>query len=260
MFKPGPVTEFEAWIRLVARAAYTDTHHRVGVVIVPVKRGSLYATLRDLQAEFKWRSDKRVRGFLQRLEASGMITMNASKHGRSRDARKTQITICNYDVYQSGERNRDTGRTQDGRTADALKNKRTTNKGEADASPGGRGQRLPADWCLPVDWGEWAVSELGMNPEQVRQESEKFRDYWSAKVGKDAAKLDWQATWRNWCRKAVNSPRRQKRRPDSDERFARKMEMAARLDGCTETDGEVDHSASGGRVVTLLQARNQREG
>ena len=30
----------------------------------------------------------------------------------------------------------------------------------------------------------------------------KFCDYWNAKSGKDAAKLDWQATWRNWLRNA----------------------------------------------------------
>lgn len=31
-------------------------------------------------------------------------------------------------------------------------------------------------------------------------ETEKFQDYWAAKAGKDAAKLDWDATWRNWIR------------------------------------------------------------
>jgi hypothetical protein len=29
---------------------------------------------------------------------------------------------------------------------------------------------------------------------------EQFRDYWSAKAGSGATKLDWQATWRNWVR------------------------------------------------------------
>ena len=34
----------------------------------------------------------------------------------------------------------------------------------------------------------------------------KFRDYWTAKSGKDATKLDWQATWRNWARNAKRQP------------------------------------------------------
>lgn len=31
-----------------------------------------------------------------------------------------------------------------------------------------------------------------------RVETEKFINYWQAKTGKDATKLDWVATWRNW--------------------------------------------------------------
>lgn len=69
------------------------------------------------------------------------------------------------------------------------------------ASPS-RGARLAQDWVLPKAWGEWAVEELGMPADQVRTEAAKFRDYWCAKSGKDATKLDWQATWRNWCRNA----------------------------------------------------------
>jgi len=30
-------------------------------------------------------------------------------------------------------------------------------------------------------------------------------DYWRAKPGPDARKLDWQATWRNWMRKTGSS-------------------------------------------------------
>lgn len=62
-----------------------------------------------------------------------------------------------------------------------------------------KGSRLSNDWKLPRDWGEWAVSE-GWNPNAVREEAEKFRDYWISKSGSAATKLDWQATWRNWMR------------------------------------------------------------
>lgn len=65
-----------------------------------------------------------------------------------------------------------------------------------------RGSRLASEWVLPKSWGEWAVSELGMGPEAVRLEASKFKDYWTAKTGRDATKADWQATWRNWCRNA----------------------------------------------------------
>ena len=34
------------------------------------------------------------------------------------------------------------------------------------------------------------------------EEYEKFKDYWFSQAGAKGVKLDWQATWRNWCRSA----------------------------------------------------------
>jgi hypothetical protein len=31
-----------------------------------------------------------------------------------------------------------------------------------------------------------------------RRETEKFINYWTAKSGRDATKLDWVLTWKNW--------------------------------------------------------------
>lgn len=79
-------------------------------------------------------------------------------------------------------------------------------KEEANASSKkNRGSRLPADWVLPRDWGEWALSQQIPEP-AVRVESEKFRDYWHSVAGQKGVKLDWYATWRNWIRNA-NIPR-----------------------------------------------------
>ena len=74
-------------------------------------------------------------------------------------------------------------------------------KREAKASPK-KGTRLPADWRLSKALGEWAVSE-GASVDQVRQEAEKFRDYWHSVAGAKGTKLDWDAVWRNWIRKAL---------------------------------------------------------
>lgn len=75
--------------------------------------------------------------------------------------------------------------------------------GAADAPANTRGTRLPKEWILPKAWGEWALGEPGgWSVEAIRTESLKFRDHWVAKAGKDATKLDWMATWRNWLRNA----------------------------------------------------------
>ena len=62
-----------------------------------------------------------------------------------------------------------------------------------------KGTRLTSDWQLPKASGEWALSE-GFTREMVLFEADKFRDYWISKSGRDAVKLDWDATWRNWIR------------------------------------------------------------
>jgi len=67
-----------------------------------------------------------------------------------------------------------------------------------------RGSRLPADWLLPKAWGDWAANEYPQwSADKVRTEGAKFADHWHAKAGKDAAKADWQATWRSWCRSDI---------------------------------------------------------
>ncbi|WP_455473969.1 YdaU family protein [Bartonella sp. B30(2025)] len=62
-----------------------------------------------------------------------------------------------------------------------------------------KGQRLPADWTADI---HAAVLE-GLSEEQARWQEKKFRDYWHAKSGKEALKVDWQATWRNWFRREI---------------------------------------------------------
>ena len=61
-----------------------------------------------------------------------------------------------------------------------------------------RGSRLANDWVLPNDWEYWANKERpDLNAAQV---ADQFKDFWCSKAGKDAVKLDWLATWRNWVR------------------------------------------------------------
>ncbi|WP_273721685.1 MULTISPECIES: DUF1376 domain-containing protein [unclassified Bartonella] len=62
-----------------------------------------------------------------------------------------------------------------------------------------KGHRLPSDWQADID----AAIVEGLSEEQARWQEKKFRDYWHAKSGKDALKVDWQATWRNWFRREI---------------------------------------------------------
>jgi hypothetical protein len=72
-----------------------------------------------------------------------------------------------------------------------------------------RAMRLPEDWVLPDDWRAWAENETQdgrkLDRARIGTEAAKFADFWHAKAGKDAAKVNWLATWRNWIRKALEN-------------------------------------------------------
>jgi hypothetical protein len=60
--------------------------------------------------------------------------------------------------------------------------------------------RLPAHWQpseLELQWARGERPDLDLH-----KEADKFRDYWTAKSGKNAIKADWCAAWRNWIRNA----------------------------------------------------------
>ena len=66
-----------------------------------------------------------------------------------------------------------------------------------------RGTRLPLDWEPSDDLKLWAHCQHGFDPIEFPSEIASFKDYWKAKTGKDATKHDWDATFRNWIRKAI---------------------------------------------------------
>jgi hypothetical protein len=54
---------------------------------------------------------------------------------------------------------------------------------------------------LPKSWGDWAlVAYPRWTAAKVLLEADRFADHWHSKAGREAVKLDWLATWRNWCR------------------------------------------------------------
>lgn len=64
----------------------------------------------------------------------------------------------------------------------------------------GQGTRIPDGWQPSPALLAWAAS----NAPHVNavNETETFRDYWTARAGAAARKADWAATWRVWMRRA----------------------------------------------------------
>lgn len=80
------------------------------------------------------------------------------------------------------------------------------------SSRGARGSRLPEGFEVTPEMVEWA--RVHAPHANGRLETEQFRDYWNAKAGREAVKLDWVATWRTWMRKAEQQAGRPSSRPN----------------------------------------------
>ena len=62
---------------------------------------------------------------------------------------------------------------------------------------------------LPASFEPDFTFAIAQGIQNTLEEAEKFRDYWNAQPGVKGRKLDWQATWRNWCRNSKQSAPRQ---------------------------------------------------
>lgn len=68
-----------------------------------------------------------------------------------------------------------------------------------------RGTRIPDAWIPPED----VIAQMRSDHPgiELRTEHAKFLDYWRSQPGTKGRKADWDATWRNWIRRAAESAR-----------------------------------------------------
>ena len=62
------------------------------------------------------------------------------------------------------------------------------------------GCRLPEGFSPDIS----AAVAIGLSAEAAATEAARFVDYWHAQPGQRGIKTDWPATWRNWCRRAID--------------------------------------------------------
>jgi hypothetical protein len=85
-------SKVEAWIDILFLAKYADENEQVGYITVLVPRGSFLTTIRELCARWGW-SNTKVCSFLAHLNLEKMLLEKAT-------AKKTLLTVVNYDLYQ----------------------------------------------------------------------------------------------------------------------------------------------------------------
>ena len=136
-----------------------------------------------------------------------------------KEAKVCDVTICHGDVTLTSRRlkkelstkENNRLRKQKERCRNDVtiqsKSKSKSNKKEEEKerplSEQKKATRLPNDFIATEELLAWAkVKRPTIDPSL---ETEKFINYWTAKSGKDATKLDWNATWRNWILNAKES-------------------------------------------------------
>ena len=156
----------------------------------------------------------------------------------ARPSRGSRETVATPSRLEQG--NRGTGEqvtpslrsgVQGGDDSDAARVDRTPATVVADAptqtTKAKRGTRLPEGWTPERSQANLkAEHDSGLTPDELSSQLERFRDHWAAQPGSKGTKLDWQATWRNWVRRAAEMAPRT-RQSETDAWYARAKARAS---------------------------------
>ncbi|MDP9424016.1 MAG: hypothetical protein M3Q19_14505 [Pseudomonadota bacterium] len=207
-FQPEPFTEREAFAWSIEQAAHTAHTQWFNGQQFQVERGEFVTSNRKMAAAFKW-GEKRVRGFIERMERRGKWTRRPTHRGAHV---ANVLTVCNYERFQAPAKlagspegaAEDAARTQLGRSDDAQQ-KEGLNKGNEfqtmDGEERGLTPRAPA---LPYSeaWDAW--KQIGKLKGWIKQDPKltPARKSGLSKILKDYGMEGWIAA----LQRAANSP------------------------------------------------------
>jgi hypothetical protein len=176
--------DFRLWVRLLAVASENDGR------LPPIA---------DLKLLLNARLDRLADG-LQRLINSGLIDVagqgyephNWSKFQYKSDTSTPRVTLhrAKRNVTVTPPDTEADTETEEIANAISIVQDKPAKK---------RGCRLPIAWQPTFD------DHKDYQPDIVVRELARFRDYWATVPGAKGVKLDWDATWRNWMRKATET-------------------------------------------------------
>lgn len=138
-----------------------------------------HPTVEEIRAEQEQKYLNRVKGGKASRKAA--LVNDANKDTSS-------ITLAELEQYS--------GLIDKKREDKEIRKEKDKEKSPPQAAPPKKGTRLVEPFLLTAEMREYAAEK---RPEiDANLETEKFCNYWRSKTGKDATKLDWPATWRNW--------------------------------------------------------------
>ncbi|MGN6200002.1 hypothetical protein [Humibacter sp.] len=80
---------------------------------------------------------------------------------------------------------------------------------------------------MTPDMAAWARDECPLV--DGRRSTERFVNHFTAKTGRDATKLDWERTWKNWLLKDQQDAERARPKKTKDEQVIDVLEMGRLL-------------------------------
>lgn len=169
------------WLRATEKAGL--------VSVYPALDGKRYLELCDFRQQVRAKESKYPSRDAQVQDTRAAVAVHATSTSVAPATQmiSTCVASAHLDVFGGGD--------VDGDVVGAPKQA---------SPPSTRGTRLPADWVLPKAWGEWALAaHPHWDSDVVRKIAMTFANHWRAKSGKDATKLDWKATWQNWCTSSI---------------------------------------------------------
>ena len=176
------------FIHLLLKANYKPTRYRG----YDIPAGSVVSGRKALSEQLGM-SEQKIRTGLDKLKSTNEITISAT-------AKFSIITIRCWDEYQHDNQQNNQQSTNKQPTDNQQVTTSKEGKKVKREESVGRAQRIPDDWLPSQDNILFAINE-GFQENQVSRIADKFKDYWTAASGRNAAKKDWDATWRNWVRR-----------------------------------------------------------
>lgn len=105
LWRGEPFTRGQAWVDLLLLANHSDGYIMPRGIYIPVHRGQVGYSAKQLSIRWKW-SEGKVNRYLQLLNDLEMILIekygkNGAQNGAEKSCVSILITILNYDTYQS---------------------------------------------------------------------------------------------------------------------------------------------------------------
>lgn len=130
--------------------------------------------------------------------AQDQANVDANAHANSKQKEEQEGCNSQHTSHYTSHTSPTTPRTSEREASAAPTNAlRSMAKRAGVYPPTKRATRLPEDWKLSHKNTDHAREE-GLSEVQMEREAKAFRNFWHAKAGKDAAKMNWDATWHNW--------------------------------------------------------------